>query len=83
MVPDSEPQRQYRLIEARRKRTPAQIALFIAGFTQSDFARFHGCSIDWAHKVLRRDVPAPARFRRDLSRLLGVPEADLFPGGKR
>jgi hypothetical protein len=58
---------------------PARVALFASGHTVSDFARFYGCTLDWASRVLSGAAPASARFRADLSRFLDVPEADLFP----
>lgn len=63
----------------RTRPHPARLRLFTEGYSVIDFARFHGCSPDWAYRVLRREVPAPKRFRRDLAHLLSVPEEQLFP----
>jgi hypothetical protein len=71
------------LLEVRREPTPAQLALFRAGIPGTRFAEFHGCSPYWAYRVLRGEVRPPARFSRDLSRLLGIPEDELFPEGPR
>jgi len=58
---------------------PARIQLFAAAHTISEFAEYHGCSMDWASRALAGRFSASARFRRDLSEFLGVPEDDLFP----
>jgi len=68
------------LAVGRRERPhPARLRLFAEGRTVQEFADFHGCSVHWASRVLQGKVPAPARFREDLTRFLAVPEELLFP----
>jgi len=57
---------------------PARIRLFAAAHTITEFAECHSCSMDWASRALAGRFSAPARFRRDLSEFLGVPEDGLF-----
>lgn len=66
--------------DPRRTRPhPAKLRILAEGYNVIDFARFHGCSRDWAYRVLRGEAPAPERFRRDLEAFLGIPEELLFP----
>lgn len=64
---------------SRARLHPAKLRLLAEGYNVIDFARYHGCSPDWAYRVLRSEAPAPERFRRDLEVFLGVPQELLFP----